>query len=308
MKTGYSEMFNFTVQQELSPSLTMELGYVGTRSHQLPYAIGNIVVGSAPPDQLGQIERQAGLGWGQYNSLQAKLTKRLTSNLSFLGAYTWSHNIDNGPAPFNLGHNLNSHNQPQDPFKLNLEIASADDDLRHNFVFSSLYQLPFGRGQRFMGDMHGAEQAVLGGWQINGIFNARSGLPLNVVRNGNLTTCPGVRPNRVGDPNLGSSRTLDHYFNTAAFSDAGLSGCAIGNSGRNIVLGPGFVNTDFSVFKNLHITESANVQIRFEFFNLLNTPHFASPGSDVSSASTFGRITQTSSNSRIVQFAAKFTF
>jgi hypothetical protein len=308
MKTGYSEMFNLTIQQELTPSLTMEVGYVGTRSHQLPYAIGNIVVGTAAPDQLGQIERQAGLGWAQYNSFQTKLTKRLTANLSFLGAYTWSHNIDNGPAPFNLGHNLNSHNQPQDPFNLNLEIASADDDVRNNFVFSSLYQLPFGHGQKFHGDMHGAEQAVLGGWQFNGIFNARSGLPLNVVRNGNLTACPGVRPNLVGDPNLGSGRTLDHYFNTAAFSNAGLSGCALGTAGRNVVLGPGFVNTDFSVFKNLAIRESMDLQLRFEFFNLLNTPHFASPGSDASVASNFGRITQTSANSRIVQFAAKFRF
>ncbi len=260
------------------------------------------------PD-LGQIQAQQSLGWNQYNSLQAKLTKRLSSNLSFLGAYTYSHNIDNGPAPFNLGHNLNSHNQPQDPFDLNLEYASADDDVRHNFVFSSLYQLPFGHGQRYMGNMHGVEQAILGGWQLNGIFNARTGLPLNVVRNGNLTACPGVRPNLVGDPNLsGSDRTLNHYFNTAAFSTAGLSGCAIGDAGRNIVLGPGFVNTDFSVFKNVPIRESMDLQLRFEFFNLLNTPHFASPGSDASVASNFGRITQIASNSRIVQFAAKFRF
>jgi hypothetical protein len=99
--------------------------------------------------------------------------------MSFLASYTWSKNIDNGPAPFNLGKNLNRNNQPQDPFNLGAEVAGADTDVTHNLVVSGIYELPFGRGKRFFAAWHGARQAFLGGWQLNTIFVSRTGLPVN---------------------------------------------------------------------------------------------------------------------------------
>jgi hypothetical protein len=247
------------------------------------------------------------LGWGSFNSLQVKLNKRASRNLSLLASYTYGHNIDNGPAPFDLGVN---HNSPQNPFDLNIEKASSDTDVRHNLVVSSIYSLPFGHHKTFGSDWNGTTDLLLGGWQLAGIFTARTGLPVNVVRNGNNTLCPGVRPNLVGDPNaVSGGKSLLEYFNTGAFSSAGLTGtCLLGDAGRNLVRGPGYINGDFSVFKNFRVKETYTLQTRFEFFNVTNTPHFANPGGDQSQTASFGIIRGTIANPRIVQFAAKFIF
>jgi outer membrane receptor protein involved in Fe transport len=318
LKTGNSQLFNITLQREVTPSLSVEAAYVGSLAHDLPYAIGDINQASRITADLGTIEAQESLGWSKFNSFQVKATKRLSANLNFLAAYTYGHSIDNGPAPFNLGKN---HNQPQDPFDLGAELASSDNDVRHNLVFSSVYHLPLGHGQQFFGNWQGARQLILGGWQINGIFNARTGTPVNVVRDGNgvegVKDTEGLRPNLVGNPVLsGDQRTLSHYFNTAAFSEAGFDCtpntnplCFVpGTAGRNLVRGPGYVNADFSFFKDFGFREAMKLQLRFEFFNLTNTPHFSSPGGDESQAGTFGKITQTFGNPRVIQFAAKFIF
>ncbi len=309
LKTGYANMYNLTLQRELSSSLSLEVGYVGAVSRDLPYAIGNINPNSRQTANLGKIEAQESLGWSTYNSLQVKLNKRATRNLSFLASYTYGHNIDNGPAPFDLGRN---HDSPQDPFNLSIEKATADTDVRHNLVVSSTYSLPFGQHQAFGGDWNGPTQLLLGGWQITGILTARTGLPVNVVRNGNNSLCPGARPNLVGNPRaVPGGKTLREYFNIAAFDSSPFTGanvCAIGNAGRNLIRGPGFVNGDFSVFKNFTFTERYNLQTRFEFFNLTNTPHFGNPGGDQSVHSNFGEITGLNGDPRIVQFAAKFIF
>ena len=119
IKTGYASMYNLTVQQEVSPSLSLEVGYVGAISRDLPYAIGNInqngLQSGVVTPYLGKIQALESAGWGTYNSLQVKLKKRATKNLSLLASYTWGHNLDNGPAPFNLGRN---NNPPQSPLIL----------------------------------------------------------------------------------------------------------------------------------------------------------------------------------------------
>uniref|UniRef100_Q01SJ9 TonB-dependent receptor, plug n=1 Tax=Solibacter usitatus (strain Ellin6076) TaxID=234267 RepID=Q01SJ9_SOLUE len=296
MRTGYSQLFNLMLQRELPGGVAAEAGYAGSLSRKLPYAIGNLNRASRITPAFGQIQGQFSEGSANYHSLQLKASRRFSRGLSFLAAYTFAKNIDNGPAPFNLGHNLNSHNQPQDPFLLNLERAVADNDVRHTLVISSLWRLPFGKGP------------VLGGWQVNGIYTARSGLPVNVVRNPQDTGYDGLRPNALRDPSLnGGPQTLARYFDTGAFSTAGLTGAnkhALGNAGRNLVRGPGLANLDFSLFKELLAERKARIQLRFEFFNITNTPHFANPSGDMSSGS-FGSITQTTGNPRIAQFAAK---
>jgi hypothetical protein len=296
MRTGYSQLFNLMLQRELPGGVAAEAGYAGSLSRKLPYAIGNLNRGNRLTPALGQVQGQFSEGSANYHSLQLKASRRFSRGLSFLAAYTFAKNIDNGPAPFNLGHNLNSHNQPQEPFLLNLERAVADNDVRHTLVASSLWQLPFGRGR------------VLGGWQVNGIYTARSGLPVNVVRNPQDNGYEGLRPNVLRGPSLsGEQQTLAHYFDTGAFSTAGFTGAnkhALGNAGRNLVRGPGMGNLDFSLFKELLTERKARVQMRFEFFNVTNTPHFANPSGDMTSGK-FGSITQTIGNPRIAQFAAK---
>jgi hypothetical protein len=308
LKTGYASMYNVTLQRELSSSLSLEVGFVGAVSRDLPYAIGNINPGGVLTTALGKIEAQESLGWGTYNSMQIKLNKRATRNLSFLASYTYGHNIDNGPAPFDLGTN---HNSPQNPFDLAIEKASSDSDVRQNLVVSSIYSLPIGRHQAIGGNWNGTTDLLLGNWQLAGILTARTGLPVNVVRNGNNSLCPGARPNLVANPlSVPGGQTLLEYFNTAAFDSSPFTGtnvCGIGNAGRNLIRGPGYVNGDFSVFKNFAMKERYNLQTRFEFFNLTNTPHFANPAGD-QSLHSFGEILGTIQNPRIMQFAAKFIF
>jgi hypothetical protein len=250
-------------------------------------------------------------GAADFHSLQIKANKRFSNHLRFLLAYTFGKSIDNGPAPFNLGHNQNSHNQPQDPYNLSLERAIADNDIKHNLVASYSYELPFARGQRFLPNAGGLTQGILGGWQINGIFAARSGLPVNVVRNAQDLGYQGLRPDILRDPNLPrSNRTLTRYFDLGAFSKSrftGSHGHDLGTAGRNLVRGPGFVNLDFSILRDIRIEERATLQLRFEFFNLPNTPHFANPNGNML-AGNFGSITQTIGNPRIIQFGAKIKF
>ncbi len=323
MRTGYTEQFNFALQRELGSNFTIETAFVGTRSHDLSYEIGDINFNFNPTvladglltPNLGKIQALTDAGWAEYNSLQIKVTKRVSKNLNFLANYTWSHNLDNGPAPFNLGANSD---YPQNPYDLNAEIASADNDLRHNFVFSGLYRLPIGRGQAFLADWGRVPELILGGWQLNGIFFMHSGTPVNVVRGAPLTTCPGARPDLVGDPTGpppppppdSKDPTADrgyYAFNVAAFSvPTTLTGCTPGTAGRNLFAGPGFVGADTSIFKEFGITERAKLQTRLEAFNVTNTPHFSNPDG-VMTDGTFGQITR-AGQMRILQLAAKIIF
>lgn len=316
LKTGYSQLFNVAVERQLGSSIAVELAYVGSLSHNLAYKIGDInasldengqTVENRITPALGTIEALGGYGWGKFNSMQVKVTKRASKNLRFLASYTLGHAIDNGPAPFDLGKTAN--NYPQDPYNLHAETGSSDFDTRHNFIFSGSYRFPIGRGQKFFTNWGPMTELLLGGWQLNSIYNMRTGVPINIVKNSNpIASLPGLRPNRVGDPNLSKGkRTLAHWFNTDAFSIDGLGQFQPGSAGRNLFNGPGYINLDSSLFKEFAFRERFKIQTRLEAFNTFNTPHFSNPDG-VYSSGTFGSIQYTDGNPRVVQIAAKFIF
>jgi hypothetical protein len=304
-RTGYAQMFHLTIEREITPELTVEATYSDVLSHKLPYEVGNLNLGHAISKQLGIVEALFSEGNAAYHALQLKAERRFRRSYSFLISYTYAKNLDNGPAPFDLRSN---HQAPQTAMDLSQERGAASIDLRHNLVASHLWQLPFGRNQKFLSNCGRICQALAGNWHFDGITTWRSGLPANVVRNGQLTGYEGLRPNVLRDPNLDpNERTLSQYFDTQAFSAAGLGKTQPGNAGRNLIRGPGLFNLDAALFKEVPLPKERALQLRIEAFNLANTPHFANPNTDLSQGQ-FGSITQTIGNPRILQFAARLKF
>lgn len=302
LKTGSTDSYNLTVERQVGSSIAVNLSYVGSVAHSISYEVGDINAGSQLTKSLGKIQYLTDAGMGNYNAFEAKITKRQSRNLSFLASYTYGHSLDNGPAPFDLGYN---NDYPANPNNLRAEYASSDADVRQNFVFSGLWRLPFGRGQHYLAGWGRTTNTILGGWQLNSIYNMRSGTPVNVIESGEANSA-AVRPNVTKNPNLSrNKRTLLAYFDTSAFNNQGIGPVA----GRNIVRGPGFINLDASLFKEFPIEEQMKLQLRFEAFNALNTPHFGNPDG-VFSDGTFGQIQRESGSeaNREVQIAAKFIF
>jgi outer membrane receptor protein involved in Fe transport len=198
IKTGTTGSYNFSVQRQLSPTTSVDVALVGSLSHHLPYEVGDI--NADPADNLddllttslGKIQYLTDSGSSNFTSLQVKLTRQASKNVSFLASYTYSHSLDNGPAPFNLGHINND--SPQNPYNLHSEWASADSDLRHNFILSGSWNLPIGRGQAVGSNWGQITNTILGGWRYSPILIMRTGNPVNVVRATNPNSVlPGLR-------------------------------------------------------------------------------------------------------------------
>ena len=185
-------------------------------------------------------------------------------------------------------------------------------DARHRLVLSYQWNLPFWN--------HPVNwyQHVLGNWQVNGIVTAMSGTPFTVFDSSDnslqggapeITGFSANRPNLIGDPNSGP-RTPQEWFNKNAFQQLHPDSLGrfqvFGDEGRNVVAGPGYVNWDFSAFKNIRLTESKEFQFRGELFNLLNHTNFRLPDSDISSPN-YGQILQ-DVGPRVIQVALKFMF
>src|SRR5579863_3505346 len=264
----------------------------------------------------GSVGEIASISNSSYNALEASLRKRFSHGLSFLASYTWSHSIDD-VSSFNI---TGSASQPvagendlaQNPFDLAAERGPSMFDARNRLVLSYQWSLPFlQRSSAWYGK-------VFGNWQLNGILTAMSGTPFTVFDSNDVSLqgqAPEIsgfssnRPNVVGNPNSGP-RTAAEWFNTKAFQQLQPDPLGrfqvFGNEGRNAVVGPGYVNWDFSALKNIRLTESKELQFRGELFNILNRTNFRLPVSDIESP-TFGQV-QSDVSPRVIQVALKLLF
>jgi outer membrane receptor protein involved in Fe transport len=308
LRTAYMQQWNFNVQQETVQGIVLTAAYVGSKGTGFsvlrninaaipgPGASGGNIEQRRPylPGVLGSISSYEPLGFSTYHALQMTLNKRFSNGYSILANYTYSKSIDNG--------SVDAFGGAQDHTNWQPEKALSDYDLRHRFVTSFLWELPSpGRGWL---------RALLGGWQVNGIFTASSGRPFNVVSGTDraFTGAGTQRPNLVGNPHLDPNRSraelIQQYFNPAAFvlPQAG----TFGNSGRNTLIGPGSHNLDSSVFRIIPLGEKVKLNFRAEFFNTLNHANLNNPVSSVS-AVNIGRIQGTSAP-RILQFGLRLTF
>jgi outer membrane receptor protein involved in Fe transport len=258
----------------------------------------------------------ASIANSSYNALEASLRKRFSHGLSFLASYTWSHSIDD-VSSFNItgsaAQDIAGENDlAQDPFDLAAERGRSMFDSRQRFVLSYQWFLPW---LQHSSNWYGK---VLGSWQLNGIFTAMSGTPFTVYDSNDpslqgqapeITGFSANRPNVIGNPNS-APRTAAEWFNVGAFQQLQPDPLGrfevFGDEGRNAVQGPGYVNWDFSAFKNITLTESKELQFRGELFNVLNHVNFRLPVSDIESP-TFGQIQQ-DVGPRVIQVALKFLF
>src|SRR5207237_815054 len=176
------------------------------------------------------------------------------------------------------------------------EKGNANYDLRQRFVTSYAYELPFGKGKRWVG-----------GWQLNGIFTAQAGHTITPTFNVNVANAGGTqRPDRIASGVIPyGDRTVGRWFDTSAFVSP--VGFAFGNSGRNILTGPRLVQWDFSLFKNIPVSERVRLQFRAESFNVFNHPNFGLPNTSIGTSAA-GTISSTVGSPRQNQFALKLLF
>jgi hypothetical protein len=342
-KQGTVQQFNLNVEHQLPGSVVLTVGYAGSRSSHIlidglnlnvasPGACGGVVPGytfgcgpggsafSAPyQNEFVTVSNITDGGSAHYDGLQIKAeTKSARHGLYALIGYTWSRTFDSG-MPDGDGTFPGATYWPL-PGTQKADWGLSQINLNDQFSASVIYDLPFGKGKQFGSSWNGAEDTVLGGWQVNLIERATSGFPLFVVdsNNGNFSGSDVNfqwngsslnRPDQICNPNSGH-HSLTEWFNTSCFVEAQPG--ELGNASRTPVYGPRFVNTDFSAFKTFHVHEGYALEFRAEMFNLLNHAQFYLGGGpsqmqDISGAN-FGVVNGTVNNPRLVQFALRLDF
>lgn len=326
--------YNLTAQVELQRNLGLTLAAVGARGINLSHGVEwNSVVPDVLPDgqkffpadrgrrnpSLGRhiVTETTGDSW--YNAFVLGLERRFDSGLQFQASYTYGKSIDVHSAVFAAEFTGGSARTPLDPDDHQRDKALSDFDVRHNFSFGYVYELPFGPGKPFGANLQGLPKVLLAGWQVNGIVSLASGSPRLIQNTHDQSRHlagdtsghdrPDLVPGASNNPVLGGP---DRYFDVSAFrlQEPGV----LGTVGRNTLIGPGVATVDLSLVKNIAVAESRMVQFRAEFFNLLNRPNFGSPNTEVFTdasgvpSGSAGRIRTTTTTSRQIQFALRFSW
>lgn len=316
LQRGYIQSWNLILEQELGNGLVGSVGYIGTKTvHSFAdwnadYSTpGTGLAGSQIFQQFGR-RAFTGLwnGWTdtQYHSMQASLNGRVAEGLVIRGSYTWSKAMnwqdDDGWAGVSWN----------DPAMWSKNWAMAGFDRTHNFQIGGSYELPFGKGKKYLTD--GAASYILGNWQLNGTLAAFSGTPMTITSDGaslnarnNLQTANQVKDNVEIFKGIGRGNA---WFDTTAY--APVLEVRYGNTGRNSLRGPGAITNNVSVFRDFPINERFKLQFKTEFFNFTNTPRFGNPNTNRTSGD-FGFVTGTAGNTgtpteRNIRFGLRLSF
>ena len=330
------QQWNFDIQGEVLPSLVLDVAYVGTAgAHLIDRRNTNQPEpGQAPPyPEFGPFELFESGASSIYHSLQIRGEQRLRNGLTFLASYTWSKSIDDASTLFATA---TEPGFPQNSNDLQAERGLSDFNAGQRFVLSAVYNLPFGRGRQWLHS--GVAASVLGGWSASAILTAQGGRPFTVTRGVDQSgtgdselTIFADRPNMIANPFVAGPvmqnpnvachstqaqgglaanqvRVPDSWFNPCAFSAAP---GAFGDEGRNALIGPGLVDLDFALLRDISLTERSRLQARFEFFNLANHPNFDTPNANFDSPS-FGHVLSSNAYGakppRQIQFGLKYIF
>jgi hypothetical protein len=328
MRRPYADQFNFGVQHQLGSSTVLTANYVGSRGHRLdigfsgntgktPSAVANYLptgaTTSSPYPYITPADFDTAIGKSSYNALQASLNGRAFHGLTYLVSYTWSKTLDLGCTGWYGVEGCSI----QNPYNLKNDKGPAGTDVPQIFSASWVYQLPFGKGQKYASSS-GPLNYVVGGWTLNGIVSFSSGIPFFVGASGDIahiaanTACCSLgfgnyeRLNFIGGNVYAANKSPSQWLNPAAFAIPAPG--TFGNLGRDTLRSDRFKNLDLSLFKQFPITESKRLEFRFETFNLTNTPVWNVPDVNISDGNKFGTISSTANTARQLQFGLKLYF
>jgi len=324
-RNPYVQQWSLSIQRAVGRNTTFEVNYIGNKGTHL--LMRRNIAQSLPPSNpaLCAATPTAGdcpvlarrpypnfavyidsdwSGNSSYNAFNARLERR-TSTMVFTTVYTWAKSLDNKSAAAGIGNDvagwqgfLNNHDVRRDR-------GRSEFDVDHRLVSSFVYELPFGRGRKYLSSGPGLANQFIGGWQVNGILTFQSGFPMTITAadvGGLNDTFNTNRADLAGDPNSsGFEPPIAKWFNTEAFKQPAAG--FLGTSGRSILRAPGINNWDTGVFKNFRISEQASFQFRFESFNAWNHTQWGVPVRNVANPQ-YGQLTGARS-ARINQFGLK---
>jgi hypothetical protein len=307
----YSMEYNAGIQQQLSNSVVMNLDYVGSLGrHQYMQPTVNTATIPGPgslasrgqpyPQYAGAtFAFETNVGNASYNALQAELRKTMSSGLAFMASYTWSKSMDLQSDPYT--------GATQNFYNLGADWGPSDYHEPQVFVFSGVYELPFGAGKPFLSGSNRVVQTLFTNWNVGSIISLHSGQPFSCLAGGDIANVGGgtQRCDKIGNPYAGPGfqKSPRSWVNRASFETITYT---YGTEGRNDLRGPSYKDVDFSIFKDFVLHENTRLEFRGEFFNLFNRTNYLNPTNSIQS-SAFGKIL-TSNFGREIQFAAKLTF
>ena len=350
-RDGWSQQYSVEVERQLTPNTMFSVAYVGSVNGRLAYTgKANAARQPSPPGTLSaQIDALRAIPWmtsnlnytqsigsAHYNALQMKLQRRLSKGLTTLISYTWSKSIDNSSGYFGVENGAGQNGSSvQSYFDPDSNRSVSGYDIPHFFSWYTLYELPFGKGKRWLHS--GPASWLLGGWQVNYILQMRTGQPFNLNVGGDPANISGSigsvtgysRPNLIADPftpgpvtanpdplcqktisqggrAADTVRSVDSWFNPCAFASPAAG--TFGNFGRNVLRSSNVYNMDFSLFRKIRFTEQKELQFRAEAFNVFNIMNLAVPSVTTIGQTSAGRITSIVGNPRQIQFGLRFVF
>jgi hypothetical protein len=339
IKTPYTMNYNLSFERQITSDMVATVSYVGNVSRHLAmsyapntvpglYAPGTNTQQFQPFPDIGGVTVIHYGGISNYNSLQAKLEKRMSRGLNFLATYTWAHALDDTSDAGGLETGVGDRNMALIPYTE--EYTNSPYDIRHRFTLNGNYELPFGRGRAFLNKSRW-EDEIIGGWSSSLTFAAQTGTPFSVSPNINTAAGGGARAIQIRDPfapggspdasNPGvtcaaKTKTKANWYNPCAFANPlpGNSIAPVGTpvgtpgyqffspvtseasaiallGGRSLTMyGPGYYAVNMSIFKNFTTFREQYLQFRVDAFNLLNHPTLGNP-STTNNNSNGGQIT-----------------
>ena len=305
------QQYDIQLEQQFGTNTTFDIAYVGTKSNHLstyyPYNIYHFGTAFQAYPNLGSINYNIYEGTSNYNGIQLHAEHRSTSLIT-TAAYTWSHTLDDSPPP----------DQPSvaplyyDP---HADYGNSTQDQRNVFSFSTVYFLPFGRGQKFAGNVSRPMDWIIGGWQTNLIALVATGTPFDISAG---ETQSANRPDLVAPIEYPKSIS-GYWMNPKSFSVATIPQVTpitgikvftrLGTLRRDQVYGPGTRTVNFGLQKDVHVTDRVNLELHGDAFNVFNTPQFTNPDANVHDGANFGKILATQEyTNRQIQLAARMVF